>query len=213
MDQGKLPARIRMMVMAVAVMGAIFCLAPSKAHALASFARQTGLSCSACHLTFPELTPTGRDFKLNGFTTSGDDKVITEDAANKTAALSVLDDVPLSISFQTSVTATNTSQTGAQNPSIEFPQQINFWLAGENHTPFRDLHPTDLHRWNRHFQRRQQRYPLCRCQDRTGRQELRLGHRCKQQPHDRGPVEYHPGFQLSLRQPGRGFHARGDNRH
>jgi hypothetical protein len=40
------------------------------AHALPSFARQTGQSCVACHAggQFPELTPYGRLFKLTGYT-------------------------------------------------------------------------------------------------------------------------------------------------
>ena len=38
------------------------------ANALPSFARQTGMSCVACHTSFPELTPFGREFKLNGYT-------------------------------------------------------------------------------------------------------------------------------------------------
>lgn len=39
-------------------------------HALPVFARQTGQSCVACHAggQFPELTPYGRMFKLNGYT-------------------------------------------------------------------------------------------------------------------------------------------------
>src|SRR6266487_3141408 len=32
-----------------------------------SFARQTGLACNACHTHYPELTATGRAFKLNGY--------------------------------------------------------------------------------------------------------------------------------------------------
>src|SRR5690349_10103715 len=32
-----------------------------------SFARQTGLACSACHTHYPELTAMGRAFKLNGY--------------------------------------------------------------------------------------------------------------------------------------------------
>jgi hypothetical protein len=40
----------------------------SAAHAVPSFARQTGLDCTSCHLSFPELTPTGRLFKLSGYT-------------------------------------------------------------------------------------------------------------------------------------------------
>jgi hypothetical protein len=40
------------------------------AHAVPSFARQTGQSCVACHAggQFPELTPYGRMFKLTGYT-------------------------------------------------------------------------------------------------------------------------------------------------
>ena len=41
------------------------------AYALPSYARQTGQQCAACHNGFPELTPYGRLFKLNGYTFSG----------------------------------------------------------------------------------------------------------------------------------------------
>lgn len=34
--------------------------------AVPSFARQTGAQCAACHVSFPELTPFGRSFKLSG---------------------------------------------------------------------------------------------------------------------------------------------------
>ncbi|MES2104795.1 MAG: cytochrome C [Pseudomonadota bacterium] len=37
-------------------------------HAVPSFARQTKLDCMTCHVSWPELTPTGRLFKLNGYT-------------------------------------------------------------------------------------------------------------------------------------------------
>jgi len=38
------------------------------AQAVPAFARQTGEDCAACHTSFPELTPFGREFKLNGYT-------------------------------------------------------------------------------------------------------------------------------------------------
>jgi hypothetical protein len=38
------------------------------ANAVPSFARQTKLDCMTCHVSWPELTPTGRQFKLNGYT-------------------------------------------------------------------------------------------------------------------------------------------------
>jgi hypothetical protein len=41
------------------------------ARALPSFARQTGQQCAACHNGYPELTPYGRLFKLNGYTFTG----------------------------------------------------------------------------------------------------------------------------------------------
>src|SRR5215472_8037577 len=36
--------------------------------AVPSYARQTGQECIACHVSFPELTPYGRYFKLTGYT-------------------------------------------------------------------------------------------------------------------------------------------------
>jgi hypothetical protein len=38
------------------------------AQAIPVFARQTGHNCQACHISFPELTAYGREFKLNGYT-------------------------------------------------------------------------------------------------------------------------------------------------
>ena len=46
---------------------------PRRAQALPSYARQTGQQCAACHNGFPELTPYGRQFKLNGYTFGGGD--------------------------------------------------------------------------------------------------------------------------------------------
>jgi hypothetical protein len=40
----------------------------SSAQAIPAFARQTGQACVACHVSFPELTPYGRMFKLSGYT-------------------------------------------------------------------------------------------------------------------------------------------------
>jgi hypothetical protein len=38
--------------------------------AVPSFKRQTGMSCTACHTMWPELTPFGRVFKMDGYTFS-----------------------------------------------------------------------------------------------------------------------------------------------
>lgn len=55
----------------IAVAAGVLLLAPRRAQALPSYARQTGQQCAACHNGFPELTPYGRLFKLNGYTFGG----------------------------------------------------------------------------------------------------------------------------------------------
>ena len=52
-------------IMTVALL--LFGSVPS-ARAVPAFARQTGQQCIACHVSFPELTPYGRYFKLTGYT-------------------------------------------------------------------------------------------------------------------------------------------------
>jgi hypothetical protein len=54
----------------LAVLVALFATS-QPAQALPSFARQTGQPCGTCHIDFPGLTPYGRLFKLNGYTTAG----------------------------------------------------------------------------------------------------------------------------------------------
>jgi hypothetical protein len=46
----------------------VLALTSLSADAVPSFARQTGLDCSSCHLSWLELTSTGRQFKLSGYT-------------------------------------------------------------------------------------------------------------------------------------------------
>ena len=42
-------------------------LNPTTVRAVPSYSRQTGLPCSGCHYTPPELNPAGRKFKLLGY--------------------------------------------------------------------------------------------------------------------------------------------------
>jgi len=48
--------------------GAAWLAFSAPAQAIPLFARQTGHNCQACHMSFPELTAYGREFKLNGYT-------------------------------------------------------------------------------------------------------------------------------------------------
>jgi hypothetical protein len=50
------------------VAGAAWFGAMTSADAIPVFARQTGHNCQACHISYPELTAYGREFKLNGYT-------------------------------------------------------------------------------------------------------------------------------------------------
>ncbi len=52
------------------VLVCVMTLCSRSADAVPSFARQTGMSCVACHVSFPELTPFGRYFKMTGYTLS-----------------------------------------------------------------------------------------------------------------------------------------------
>jgi hypothetical protein len=54
-----------------ALAASALCVAAQPARAVPLFARQTGQTCAACHNGFPELTPYGRLFKLNGYTFGG----------------------------------------------------------------------------------------------------------------------------------------------
>jgi hypothetical protein len=55
----------------VALPAAVLITGAPAAHALPSFARQTGQPCGTCHTDFPALTPFGRRFKLLGYTVGG----------------------------------------------------------------------------------------------------------------------------------------------
>lgn len=99
------------------------------ARAVPSFSRQTGLPCSACHITFPELTPFGRAFKLNGYTLTGM-KLITAKSRPKTAGLEIGETLPLSVMFQIADTLTRKAQPGTQNAGVEMPQALSLFLSG-----------------------------------------------------------------------------------
>lgn len=96
-----------------------------------AFARQTGLACSACHTHYPELTATGRAFKLNGYVyRRGSDSLQGRAAGGEQNLLLGLV-TPLSWMLQTSFTATNKAQPGTQNGTVFFPDQLSIFTGGE----------------------------------------------------------------------------------
>ena len=74
------------------------------ANAVPSFARQTGQECPACHVSWPELTPYGRYFKLTGYTIGK--TAITSEGVQYS---------PLAVMVQASITNTKNNTTTDPN--------------------------------------------------------------------------------------------------
>ena len=83
-------------------------LFPRSVRAVPSFARQTGMSCTACHTEFPILTEFGRSFKLGGYTMSNGESHLP----------------PLAMMIEPSMTFTNKGQPGGAAP--HFGENSNF---------------------------------------------------------------------------------------
>jgi len=111
-------------------------LAAPLAHAVPSFARQTGMACEACHTVFPELTHFGRMFKANAYTLDNLKQVRDIDTA-KQDMLSLSGLPPISVMIQASQTWLNSplpDGTGAghsQTSTTGFPQQLSIFYAGK----------------------------------------------------------------------------------
>jgi len=105
--------------------------------AVPSFARQTGMACAACHTVFPELTPFGREFKLNGYVLDNIKQIKGITTENReTLALNSIP--PISLMLQISYTHTGAalpdsavSGALAKDGDFLFPQQASFFYAGK----------------------------------------------------------------------------------
>jgi hypothetical protein len=102
--------------------------------AVPSFARQTGMACEACHTVFPELTPFGRAFKLNGYLIDNLPQV-KEITAEKKEALLLNWLPPLSLQFIASYTKFKTALPDpsggvSQNGTVQFPEEASLFYAG-----------------------------------------------------------------------------------
>ena len=110
-------------------------VAASPAWAVPSFARQTGMACAACHTVFPELTPFGREFKLNGYVLDNIKQVTGIDTTNR-QTLSLNSIPPISLMAQISYTHTsgalpdpNLAGALAKDGDVLFPQQVSFFAT------------------------------------------------------------------------------------
>jgi hypothetical protein len=118
-------------VVPVLMMLSFSAMNPPTVKAVPSYARQTGLACSGCHYTPPELNPAGRRFKLLGYVDRADEtKTVKADGGKKRAALDLLASLPLSVMLDTSFTSTKSPIPTTQNGSFEMPQDISLFLSG-----------------------------------------------------------------------------------
>jgi hypothetical protein len=97
------------------------------AHAVPSFARQTGLSCNVCHSNAPELTAFGRNFKIKGYVLTD---MAAKDKVGNSKDLLLSKYIPLSAMILLSDTAYVANQPSSQNGTTGFPQQLSIFLAG-----------------------------------------------------------------------------------
>ena len=118
------------------------------ARAVPSFARQTGMSCVMCHTNFPQLTPFGRRFKLNGYTMTTkpadiSDYSVTADTHTSARNLVLSYVSPLSYAVQIAYAKWNRAPldpnagkngvpAGAQTQgdTFLFPEQLSLFYAG-----------------------------------------------------------------------------------
>jgi hypothetical protein len=105
-------------------------LLPVNSQAVPSYARQTGVPCAACHTTPPELTPFGRDFKINGYTLTGMQQIEAPGQGTQ-AGLKISEVPPLSAMLITSFTRTENKQPDTQNNDFSLPQELSLFFAGE----------------------------------------------------------------------------------
>ena len=94
-----------------------------------SFSRQTRLACSACHNGFPQLTPFGRMFKLNGYTMTGLQPIVQQADSTSRPVLELSPIAPLSVMAITSATRIAKSIPDQQNLTAQLPQELSFFAS------------------------------------------------------------------------------------
>jgi len=95
-----------------------------------SYARQTGLACSACHYQFLTLTPFGRKFKLNGYTLTNLPSLVEKDSTTNGGRLGLSPFSLLSAMVTAAVTHTKDDLPDTQNDAVALPQELSGFLAG-----------------------------------------------------------------------------------
>jgi hypothetical protein len=96
-----------------------------------AFSRQTGYACSQCHYHFPQLTPFGRMFKLNGYTLTGLTPIVQPGDTARGGSLKLSPIPPVAAMAVISAARTAKAQPETQNNTTQFPQEFSVFLAGQ----------------------------------------------------------------------------------
>jgi hypothetical protein len=103
----------------------VMALFPSMAHAVPSFARQTGMGCTACHTAYPQLNAFGRAFKLMAYVMSNEQSKLP----------------PVAVMLMPSFT--HTAEGQPEEPAKDFRKnnnfavsQVSFFYAGRLFGPY-----------------------------------------------------------------------------
>ena len=94
-----------------------------------SFSRQTKLACSMCHAGFPQLTPFGRLFKLNGYTLTGLPMITAQKDSASRVELSLSPIAPISLMAIVAATNVSTPVPGTLATTAELPQQLSVFAG------------------------------------------------------------------------------------
>jgi len=98
--------------------------AAGTALAVPSYGRQTGMSCMSCHTSFPQLTPFGRQFKMQGYT-------LTTQGEVKGKGLSINMGAPFSMMLQTTYSQLSKAPDANTDKSkLLLPAQLSIFYAG-----------------------------------------------------------------------------------
>ena len=116
----------------------LLCLGFTDAQAVPSFARQTGMDCTTCHMSWLELTTIGRRFKLGGYQLM---KSMPDDAERPLLTFRFDENaplIPLAAMIQASITSTANTRTAGTDAATDFPhdrgllfQQGSLFLNGK----------------------------------------------------------------------------------
>ena len=116
-------------VTAAAALGLVL-LTPGPAESIPAFARQYGISCSACHAPPPRLTPFGEMFAANGFRISPDepprDTIDTGDPLLRLAR-----SVHLAVRMEAYLSAQTRTRPGGTSVDLQTPYGVKLLSGGQ----------------------------------------------------------------------------------